>query len=238
MAFRGDSTATYTFTSGNGSTVDLGARNNYRYVNATNVYNKGKSDGGGLSQIYSQLIGPSLTVNSTKTVTIDNSTDYLLLWYSTESTVRYITVTSGADIIGDRFTFDNGIFGYRLLSNSTSLTVKANGGTIHDIGLIKLIKFTNTNWIEYTIGSSGLTLNMKQGDRLIWRGGTTDWISVNGQRCDYGDGGYSFTVQGWTLEKAYCEPGSTWKSCFVCTVNTTGSYSMTGNNNKFLYLPA
>ncbi len=45
MAFRGDSTATYTFTSGNGSTVDLGARNNYRYINATNVYNKGKADG-------------------------------------------------------------------------------------------------------------------------------------------------------------------------------------------------
>ena len=46
MAFRGDSTGTYTFSEGStGSTVDLGARNNYRYINATNVYNKGKEDG-------------------------------------------------------------------------------------------------------------------------------------------------------------------------------------------------
>ncbi len=46
MAFRGDSTGTYTYaTNSTGGTVDMGARNNYRYVNATNVYNKGKSDG-------------------------------------------------------------------------------------------------------------------------------------------------------------------------------------------------
>ena len=46
MAFRSASTATYTFASGStGSTVDLGANNNYRYINATNVYNKGKADG-------------------------------------------------------------------------------------------------------------------------------------------------------------------------------------------------
>jgi hypothetical protein len=46
VAFRGDSTDTYTYASGStGGTVDLGARNNYRYVNASNVYNKGKADG-------------------------------------------------------------------------------------------------------------------------------------------------------------------------------------------------
>ena len=46
VAFRGDSTDTYTYASGStGGTVDLGARNNYRYVNASNVYTKGKSDG-------------------------------------------------------------------------------------------------------------------------------------------------------------------------------------------------
>ena len=46
MAFRGDSTATYTYASGStGGTVDMGARNNYRYVNAQNVYSKGKTDG-------------------------------------------------------------------------------------------------------------------------------------------------------------------------------------------------
>ena len=46
VAFRGDSTDTYTYASGStGGTVDLGARNNYRYVNASNVYSKGKGDG-------------------------------------------------------------------------------------------------------------------------------------------------------------------------------------------------
>ena len=46
MAFRVDSTDTYTYASGStGGTVDLGARNNYRYVNASNVYSKGKGDG-------------------------------------------------------------------------------------------------------------------------------------------------------------------------------------------------
>ncbi len=46
MAFRSASTDTYTFAvNSTGSTVDLGASNNYRYINATNVYNKGKADG-------------------------------------------------------------------------------------------------------------------------------------------------------------------------------------------------
>ena len=46
MAFRGDSTDTYTYVvNSTGGTVDLGARNNYRYVNAENVYTKGKADG-------------------------------------------------------------------------------------------------------------------------------------------------------------------------------------------------
>ena len=53
MAFRSASTATYTFASGStGSTVDLGANNNYRYINATNVYNKGKADAGSGDQLY------------------------------------------------------------------------------------------------------------------------------------------------------------------------------------------
>ncbi len=51
VAFRSDSTGTYTFpVNSTGSTVDLGAKNTYRYVNATNVYEKGKSDKiGGIS---------------------------------------------------------------------------------------------------------------------------------------------------------------------------------------------
>ena len=69
VAFRGDSTATYTYASGStGGTVDLGARNTYRYVNATNVYNKGKADGN------SSIINGTLSfVNTTATVNIGRS---------------------------------------------------------------------------------------------------------------------------------------------------------------------
>ena len=66
MAFRSASTGTYTFASGStGSTVDLGAYNTYRYVNAVNVYNKGKADG------TSSIINGTLSfVNTTATVNI------------------------------------------------------------------------------------------------------------------------------------------------------------------------
>lgn len=42
--FRITPTDTYAFDSNTGDTVDLGEDHTYRYVNATNVYNKGKSD--------------------------------------------------------------------------------------------------------------------------------------------------------------------------------------------------
>ena len=57
MAFRSASTATYTFASGStGSTVDLGANNNYRYINATNVYNKGKADNQGIPTTFKECV--------------------------------------------------------------------------------------------------------------------------------------------------------------------------------------
>lgn len=42
-ANKNQNSRTYTFGSTNGATVDLGVNNTYRYVNATNVYNKGYS---------------------------------------------------------------------------------------------------------------------------------------------------------------------------------------------------
>lgn len=45
--FKEPNTATYTFPSGVGSTVDLGEDNVYRYVNAQNVYSKGVSNADG-----------------------------------------------------------------------------------------------------------------------------------------------------------------------------------------------
>lgn len=47
VAVPNSNSGTYTYGSGStGGTVDLGVNNTYRYVNAGNVYNKGKADGG------------------------------------------------------------------------------------------------------------------------------------------------------------------------------------------------
>jgi hypothetical protein len=46
VAVPNSNSGTYTYPSGStGGTVDLGVNNTYRYVNAGNVYNKGKADG-------------------------------------------------------------------------------------------------------------------------------------------------------------------------------------------------
>ena len=75
VAFRGASSATYTFVSGNGATVDLGATNNYRYINATNVYNKGKSDGtsSGLMVPAGKVLNIKYSTNSFLDFTLDTS---------------------------------------------------------------------------------------------------------------------------------------------------------------------
>ena len=85
MAFRGDSTATYTYaTNSTGGTVDLGARNNYRYVNATNVYNKGKADG------TSSIINGTLSfVNTTATVNIGRTPKLIYISGPYDSGVRH-----------------------------------------------------------------------------------------------------------------------------------------------------
>ena len=99
MAFRGDSTATYTYaTNSTGGTVDLGARNNYRYVNATNVYNKGKSDGEITTPIGITLISSPATVN------IGDILVYMC--YASPSIIEINLTISGVTLI-DRVTNGN-----------------------------------------------------------------------------------------------------------------------------------
>ena len=89
VAFRGDSTATYTYVANStGGTVDMGARNNYRYVNAANVYTKGKVDG--------------VTVH-TKTYTPTSRAANLDLGAS--HTYRYVTTTSVPNANSGTYTY-------------------------------------------------------------------------------------------------------------------------------------
>jgi hypothetical protein len=75
-------TGTYTYPVGStGSTVDMGDTNTYRYVNAENVYNKGKVDG---------------TTVHTGTYTIDEETEMgTTVDMGASHTYRYISVPNG-----------------------------------------------------------------------------------------------------------------------------------------------
>ena len=79
-------TGTYTYPVGStGSTVDMGDTNTYRYVNAENVYNKGKVDG---------------TTVHTGTYTIDEETEMgTTVDMGASHTYRYISVPAGGSAI-------------------------------------------------------------------------------------------------------------------------------------------
>ena len=108
MAFRGDSTDTYTYASGStGGTVDLGARNNYRYVNASNVYNKGKADGvttPTITLVKQQTKSTSGDIGSvTCTMTFDVPVGVKFICISTSTNVPSQSVTN-ASLIGSQYT--------------------------------------------------------------------------------------------------------------------------------------
>lgn len=72
----------------------------------------------------------------TYTVTVENDTDYLLVWYSSASTARNITINSGANVLNS-FSDADAIFFMAIHTVSTSLSYKVNGGTLQCIALIK-----------------------------------------------------------------------------------------------------
>ena len=111
MAFRSASTATYTFASGStGSTVDLGATNNYRYINAINVYNKGKADSSSLpssltiecNSTNAKTFVPAYIARSYMYVTLVNTEGYLYL--DNASTFMYINNDVTVEVANYSFT--------------------------------------------------------------------------------------------------------------------------------------
>lgn len=73
-----NASGTYTYPANStGGTYDMGATNNLRYVNATNVYNKGKADAGGVAAVSlktSDLQNKPITVKNSSGTTIATAT--------------------------------------------------------------------------------------------------------------------------------------------------------------------
>jgi len=126
VAFRSASTATYTFASGStGSTVDLGANNNYRYINATNVYNKGKSDGG---LTYSEFTPSGRSDKTLGTNFTINAYYPLVLYDFTKNNCYYFTPLTGATLIWSNNENGSASYGYHraLVFKATATTVSCN----------------------------------------------------------------------------------------------------------------
>lgn len=88
-----DASGTYTYPANStGGTYDMGTTNNLRYVNASNVYNKGKQDGGGVAAV-------SLTTHSSKlynkTITVKNSSNTTIATTTFNSSGKaFVTIPS------------------------------------------------------------------------------------------------------------------------------------------------
>ena len=92
---------TYTYASGStGGTVDMGATNSYRYVNATNVYNKGKSDGKG-SVVVTPISVP-MGSSSSPTTSCYLAYDYAGSLYYSLTVGKYLIVSTLKDNNGKR----------------------------------------------------------------------------------------------------------------------------------------
>lgn len=107
-----DASGTYTYPANStGATYDMGATNNLRYVNASNVYAKGKADGTGYS---TTITWNSVTTNATKTVSLTGYSNYKNITASNikvgiTSTTSYMNwQTIGQSISVQSYTASNG----------------------------------------------------------------------------------------------------------------------------------
>lgn len=109
---------TYTFASGDtGGTKDLGATNTYRYVNAANVYAKGKADGGvfGFTKV-------SINGNAATNVTLDKSDiSNIVMFARGDHWVRY-------SVSGNNLTYVEGGS-----SGNTYLKINSKSGNVINI---------------------------------------------------------------------------------------------------------
>ena len=133
---------TYTYASGStGGTVDLGATNTYRYVNAANVYAKGKTDGAGtVSNTWTDMNSYYNSSTGVLTFTAVVNAIYFIA-IGGRSTVASITINSGGTQIASLV----GVTSYLscLTFKATATTVKI---TISDPSAYYKIYSTNITY--------------------------------------------------------------------------------------------
>lgn len=129
---------TYSFPANDtGGTKDLGATNSYRYVNAENVYNKGKADGGSgkkpisVAQITSKN-GAGNTSPYSVTFSASPGAVYAIAWGGKNGSFPSAFIVSGCTNLGGKYEAYDGDTGVGLLivqANSSSVTVSTNSNT-------------------------------------------------------------------------------------------------------------
>ena len=113
--------STYTYSSGStGGQVDLGEANTYRYVNAVNVYSKGKLDAvSSLSYASSSQSGKVMTITTT-------NGSYYLAWIGAPTYTTY-SISGGSVVASAR---DGGNYFMMVKATSTSVKITNNGSNI------------------------------------------------------------------------------------------------------------
>lgn len=139
-------TATYTFPGDTGGTKDLGEKHNYRYVNATNVYNKGINDAtgsvstGGISITvpYRDKRGSaSYTVPSNAVRAYACCSIYAGLGYNLNRATGYIYVNGNAVIRGAEGGFWNGYVGANTVFNiDIDVSHEEEGSVVGSVAVI------------------------------------------------------------------------------------------------------
>ena len=201
VAFRSDSTATYTYAADStGGTVDLGARNNYRYVNASNVYNKGKADG---VTVHSATYTPTSRSNA--------------LDMGSSHTYRYVNTNSVPNTNSGTYTFASGSTGaqvdlgatntYRYV-NATNVYTKGKADGSAQVATFSLTG--NTNGCSFKLSTYGLSTLHLIAVREIPSGYSEGYYCKN-MKADSvlynvvagGGGSKSITVSGDTVTVAF-----------------------------------
>ena len=132
---------TYTFASGNGATVDMGVNNTYRYVNASNVYNKGKADGGATFKttdlpFTSKSVSGSTSLGSNFVV----GTYYFMVSALSANTNQYGGMLTQNSITGGEYTVFKLLMDSYAAGSAGAYIIKATDKsiTVHTYGLCTL----------------------------------------------------------------------------------------------------
>lgn len=147
--------ATYTLTSSETGTKDLGESHNYRYVSATNVYNAGKSSVTSWSTTNNKTDSGSSTAALTKTVTLPADGHYIVAVscarvLSTTIVSALTSTTGNVSLIESKTNSGSssgtsnsiGLFVYKVSNAKANGTITFNGGNSNGaVGVFSIVAF-------------------------------------------------------------------------------------------------